>query len=182
MVSFIFLKCATQADLDHFRQAIDDFFARSTYETKTQDEKAFMNEFIKQQFDLPRNLTILVTVFVAIMAAANTMSMNFRDRLGEFAALKSLGFGGRFVFWLIQSESMLLCAAGGLVGAALPYLAFTYTPLKDVTVPLIQYLVVPLETGAKAVLIALGIGVLAAVWPAWLALRLRVVEALRRLE
>jgi cytosine/uracil/thiamine/allantoin permease len=56
---------------DHFRVAIDQLFANSPDATRTQDEKTFINEFVKQQFDLPRNLMILasLTVFVAIMAA-----------------------------------------------------------------------------------------------------------------
>src|SRR5947208_15321918 len=112
MVAFYFVKCASKEDLDYYRTAIDKEFAQSPDETKTQDEKSFMNEFVTQQFNLPRNLMILasVTVFVAIMAAANTMSMNFRDRLNEFATLKSLGFSRSFAMMLIGSESLLLCA------------------------------------------------------------------------
>lgn len=183
-VSFYFVKCATKADVDHYRKAIDDLFARTPDETKTQDEKAFMNEFITQQFDLPRNLTILaaVTVFVAIMAAANTMSMSFRDRLNELATLKSLGFSGGFLFALVQSESLLLCGAGGLVGAMGPYIAFTHTPLRNFTVPIIQQVEVHPLVCAYAVVIALAIGLIAGLWPSWHALRMHVVAALRNLE
>ncbi|HOW69802.1 MAG TPA: FtsX-like permease family protein [Phycisphaerae bacterium] len=184
MVNFYFVKCATKADVDRYRAAIDDLFARTPDETKTQDEKAFMNDFITQQFDLPRNLTILaaVTVFVAIMAAANTMSMNFRDRLNELATLKSLGFSSGFLFALVQSESLLLCGFGGLVGAAGPYIAFTHTPLRNFTVPIIlEIRIHPLVCG-YAMLIALGIGLIAGLWPSWQALRMHVVAALRNLE
>ncbi|MDO8631746.1 MAG: ABC transporter permease [Phycisphaerales bacterium] len=183
-VSFIFVKCATKADLDHFRMAIDDLFAHSPDETKTQDEKAFMNDFINQIFNLPRNLRILagVTIFVAVMAAANTMSMNIRDRMNEVATLKSLGFGRSFVIGLIQTESLTLCALGGAIGAAIPYVAFTHTPLRNYTVPLIQTLDVRPVVCGESLLIAAAIGVLAAAWPAWSAARLHVVEALRNLE
>lgn len=183
-VSFIFVKCATQADLDFFRGAIDELFARSPDETKTQDEKTFMNEFIKQQFDMERNLSILsaVTVFVAVMAAANTMSMNFRDRLTELAALKALGFTGLPVFALIQSESLFLCLAGGFVGAFVPYFLFTFTPLRDMTVPLIQHLYIHPRVCLEAMLIAGLIGIVAAIWPALSAVRLKPVQALRNLE
>jgi len=183
-VTFFFVKCASQADVNHFRTAIDELFARSPNETKTQDEKTFMNEFITQQFDLPRNLTILaaVTVFVAIMAAANTMSMNFRDRISEMATLKSMGFRSSFVFSLIQSESLLLCGIGGLVGALGPYVAFTHTPLRDFTVPIIQQLQIHPVVCLQAVLIALFIGFLAGLWPSWQGMRMGVVGALRNLE
>jgi putative ABC transport system permease protein len=183
-VSFFFVKCGTHADMDYFRMAIDELFARSPDETKTQDEKSFMTEFITQFFDLPTNLTILagVTIFVALMAAANTMSMNIRDRLNEIATLKSLGFGPTTIFGLIQFESLALCSIGGFIGAALPYIAFNHTPLRNFTVPLIQALDVRMIVCLESLVIAFAIGVLAAAWPAWTGIRLKVVTALRNLE
>ncbi len=183
-VSFFFVKCATREDLNYFRAAIDDLFKNSPDQTKTQDEKTFMSDFINQMFNLPRNLTILsiVTVFVAVMAAANTMSMNIRDRTNEVAVLKSLGFGGSTVFALIQTESLLLSAIGGVIGAAAPFIAFTYTPLKDYTVPLIQHLDVPLSVCLKSLVIAVIVGVLAAAWPSWNAVRMNVISSIRNLE
>jgi len=184
MVSFYFVKCASKADLDEFRIKIDKHFAGSPDETKSQDEKTWMSEFIAQQFDLPRNLTILavLTVFVAIMAAANTMSMNFRDRLNEFATLKTIGFSPAFSFSMIQAESLLLCLLGGMLGVVPPYVAFTHTPLKDITIPVIQTLIIDQGTCGKALVIAMLIGIVAALWPSWLALRMNVVKALRNLE
>jgi len=183
-VSFIFVKCATKADLDYFRAAIDELFARSPDETKTQDEKSFMMDFINQMFNLPQNLAILsaVTIFVAVMAAANTMSMNIRDRFNEMATMKSMGFSASAIFGYIQAESLLLCAVGGAIGAAIPYIAFTHTPLRNYQVPLIMYLDISKGVCFQSLLIAVGIGVLAAAWPAWSAARLHVVTALRNLE
>ena len=184
LLSFIFVKCASKADLEHYRGEIDNLFARSTDETLTQDEKTFMNQFITQQFNLPRNLRILaaITILVAILAAANTMSMNFRDRRDEFAALRAIGFGTLLIRALIQSESLLICVLGGLFGALGPFIAFTYTPLRNYTVPLIQQLDIRPLVCLQAIGIAAVIGVLAAAWPSWLAVRLKVVDAFRALE
>ncbi len=184
LVHFYFAKCDSRADLEHYRTAIDALFANSPDETLTQDEKSFMNQFIAQQFNLPRNLTILaaITIFVAVLAATNTMGMNFRDRFNEYATLRAMGFKGALVFGMIQSESLLLCVTGGVVGALAPYVAFTWTPLKDYTVPLIQHLEIHPVVCAYAVTIAGLIGVIAAGWPSWSAARLKVVEAFRLLE
>lgn len=183
-VSFLFVKCSSQEDLDHFRTAIDELFARSSDETKTQDEKAFMTDFINQLFNLPQNLAILsaVTIFVAVMAASNTMSMNIRDRLNEMATLKSMGFGSGTLFGFIQTESLLLCAMGGAIGASVPYIAFNHTFLRNYPVPLIQNLEILPHVCLQSLFIAAAIGVLAAAWPAWSAARLHVVSALRNLE
>lgn len=183
-VSFFFARCASPAALDRFRADIDQMFANTPDETKTQDEKSFMNEYISQQFDLPRNLTILasVTVIVAVLAAANTMSMNLRDRIGEFATLKAMGFSGKLVFGLVQVESLTLCAVGGAIGALSPYIAFTYTPLRDITVPLIQHLKIEPSVCVQGMAISAIIGLLAALWPSWQAAKLPVIAALRNLE
>lgn len=184
IVSFFFVKCADKEALDHFGGAIDELFAHSPDQTRTQDEKAFMTEFITQQFDLPTNLTILaaVTIFVAVMAAANTMSMNFRDRINELAVLRSIGFSGLALAALILCESLLLCGLGGLIGAGIPFVAFNFTSLKELTVPVIQAIIVEPNVCVEAFLVALAVGVVAAVWPAIAATRLTVVAALRNLE
>ncbi len=184
LVTFMFIKCASQADLDYFRRAIDQLFANSPDETLTQDEKSFMSQFITQQFNLPRNLAILssITILVAVLAAANTMSMNFRDRLNEYATMKAIGFKSGLVFAMVQSESLLVCALGGLVAALGPYIAFNHTPLRNLYIPIIQTLDIRPAVCIEAVGISLVIGLLAAVWPSWLAARMRVVEAFRALE
>jgi len=184
LVSFFFAKCRSPDDLEFYRTAIDAHFANTPDPTLTQDEKAFMSQFIAQQFDLPRNLTILsvLTVVVAIIAAANTMSMNFRDRLAEYAALKALGFGRTLVFALIQFESLAICVSAGALGALGPWYAFTFTALRRFTVPLIQTLDVRLTVCMQAVGIAAAVGLIAAAWPVWLATRLRPVVAFRALE
>lgn len=183
-INFFFVKCASMNDIEKYRARIDALFQGTPDETNTLDEKTFMNQFISQQFDLPRNVRILaaVTVFVAIMAAANTMSMNFRDRIGEYASLKSMGFGGRTIFGLVQGEALLVCGLAGLMGVLIPYIAFTHTPMRSITLPLIQSLEVRPEVCLTGIAIALAIGVLAGLWPAWLTLRLKVVSALRNLE
>jgi putative ABC transport system permease protein len=184
LVSFLFVKCATLADVEHYRTAIDQRFANSPDETFTQDEKSFMNQFITQQFDLPRNLSLLavMTVVVAVLAAANTMSMNFRDRLSEYATLRAIGYPGPRILALIQLESLVVCLVGGVLGALGPYLAFTATPLRDFSVPLIQHLEIRPLVCVYAVGIAGLVGLLAAAWPSWLAVRLKVLDAFRLLE
>lgn len=183
-INFFFVKCGSKADVDHYTTAIDAVFAGTTDETKTQDEKTFMNDFITQQFNLPRNLKILaaVTIFVAVMAAANTMSMNFRDRLNEYATLRAMGFGGGTIFGLVQSEAMLLCGIGGVLGGAIPYVAFMHTPLKSVPIPVIVSMEIRPEICAVGIAISIAIGLAAAAWPGVQALRLKVVTALRSLE
>ena len=119
---------------------------------------------------------MIIGVILGVLA--NTMAMNARERLGEYAALKTLGFKGRHLAGLILGESLLLALVGGVLGVALSYPAVQFFP-PDVT----QYFPGLDVTRATAVLglgVALGVGVLAAVFPAWQAAQVGIAAALRK--
>jgi len=183
-VTFFFVKCASEADLAFFRNAIDELFASSLDPTRTLDDRAFMSEFITAQLNLPRNLTFLalLSVFVALMAAANMLKMNFRDRMPELTTLKSLGFQGGTIWLLAQAESVAICLSGGILGTLAPFVALNFTPLKDVPVPLIEHLDIRPMVCVKAVLATIVVSVVTAHWAATPAVRMRAADGLRRLE
>lgn len=182
-VSFFFVKCATRADVWKYRDEIDAAFAIEQEQTKTQDEKAFMESFISAQFDLPTRLRLLsyVVVSVAILAAANTMMMTFRDRIGEYAIFKAIGFPLRSIAASLTAESVLLSLIGGLLGAGIPFIAFNYTPLQSWRLPVLGILQVRSDLVVESLVVTLIVGIVAAVFPVLRAARLHVVDALRRL-
>ncbi|MFQ5423490.1 MAG: ABC transporter permease [Phycisphaerae bacterium] len=183
IASFFFVKCATRADLEYFREEIDRHFADDLDQTKTQDEKAFMETFIAAQFDLPNRLRLLsyVVVAVAVMAAANTMMMSFRDRIGEYAIFKSLGFSPWAVACLLLTESLVVVIAGGGLGAGLPYAAFNWTGLSGLRIPGIGLLQIHGRLVGEAMVVAVFVGLVSGIVPALRVVRLGVVEALRRI-
>jgi putative ABC transport system permease protein len=92
--------------------------------------------------------------------------------------LKTLGFGSRSVMTLILLESLSLTLVGGLVGLGFAYLAATglagvvgdYFPsfgLRDTTLII-------------GVALMLVFGVITGLWPGLTAMRLKIVDALRR--
>lgn len=181
--SFFFVKCASRDDLEYFREKIDELFARDPDQTKTQDERSFMEAFITAQFDLPSRLRLLsyVVVAVAVMAAANTMMMSFRDRTGEFAVFKALGFRPAGIGAMLLAESLALSAVGGALGAGLPYAAFNWTSLGQMRLPLIGLLQIREGVVVEALVVALLVGIFAAVVPFNRVVRLSVVDALGRI-
>jgi len=106
---------------ERISREIDAMFENSPDETKTQTEKEFSLNFVRQVGNLSLILnSILGAVFFTIlMLTGNTMSQAVRERIPELAVLKTLGFTNRMVLLLVIAESLLICVIGGLAGMGL---------------------------------------------------------------
>src|SRR3984957_19478714 len=153
---------------------IDALFANSSNETKTQPANDFAMTFIKQVGDIGFVLrAILGAVFFTLLfLTGNTMMQSVRERVPEFAVLKTLGFGDTAVLGLVIAESLLLCVVAALVGLAL---SFGATPIVKMGLP-------GVELSPRALLPGIGVAVLLGVVvglpPALRAMRLTIVDAL----
>ncbi|MCX5892561.1 MAG: ABC transporter permease [Deltaproteobacteria bacterium] len=159
---------------------IDAIFKNSLAETLTETEAAFQMSFVEMTSAILVAIQIVswVIIVVILVVLANTMAMNARERLGEYAALKTMGFQPRHLAGLILGESLLLALLGGLLGLGLTFPVVAMFPSS-----LGQYFgafyVTP-ETMAIGVATAGTVGVLAAIIPAWQAARVPIATALRR--
>jgi putative ABC transport system permease protein len=111
-------------DPDHalaVSRAIDESFANSTWETRTQTEKAFAASFVAQMGNIQLLLGTVgsVVFFTLLLVTANTMATAVRERTTEHAVLKALGFSDGFVLRLVLAESTLTALAGGAIGLGL---------------------------------------------------------------
>jgi putative ABC transport system permease protein len=98
--------------------AIDDLFANSDAQTRTETEKAFTAGFVAMAGNLAlllNGIGIAVT-FTILLVVANTMSIAVRERRTEIAVLKTLGFTSRQVMGLVVAESVLIGVMGGALG------------------------------------------------------------------
>jgi len=160
-------------------QAIDSTFKNSLAETLTETENAFQLGFVSMSEAILLAIqAVSFVVIVIIMAVmANTMAMTARERGPEYATLKALGFGGGFVALLIFGESLLIAAIGGIAGIALTFpLANVFRETLGTFFPIFY---ISDETVAMQLGAALVVGVVAALFPAWRASRVPVVEGLR---
>jgi putative ABC transport system permease protein len=107
----------------------------------------------------------------------NTMMMAARERTREIAVLKALGFNDRTVVGLVLAESLLITLVGGLLGAGLARLVFAFSNFTGGG--FFQQFRVTDGTLAQAMGIALFLGLVSGLAPAWNAARLRIVDALR---
>ena len=160
--------------------AVDAMFQNSLAETITETEKAFHLGFVAMTETILLAIRVVswVVIGVILVVLANTMAMSARERRGEYAVLKTMGFKGRHLAGLIFGESMLLALAGGLVG-----LSLTFPAVHVFRTQLGQYFrVFPLTRATLVVglTVALTVGFLAAVLPAWRAARVSTAAALRK--
>jgi putative ABC transport system permease protein len=160
-------------------QGVDAMFVNSLAETLTETEAAFALSFVSMSEAILVAIRavsfIIVIIIMAVMA--NTMTMTARERLAEYATLKALGFSPGFVVRLLFGESLLIALVGGLLGLALTLpLAAAFGKAAGTMFPVV--LVSNLTMGLQ-LLAALGIGVVAAAWPAWKMSRIDIVQGLR---
>jgi putative ABC transport system permease protein len=180
-VNIFWVKCKDGDTLTRFGQKIDELFANSPDETKSEDESTFIAGFIKAGGDFPGKLQIVsyVVLIAIVLVVANTMSLAFRERTRELAAFKALGFPNWWVMRSVVSESVAVTTVGGLLGIVPVYLACKLLVLK-LPIPGMGRIVVPDKTAVTAVVVVLIVGLLAGILPAWQATRLKVVDALRK--
>jgi putative ABC transport system permease protein len=161
-------------------QQIDDLFRSSPAPTKTGTERAFQASFITMWGNIAFLVRAIGTAvfFAILLVAANAMMMSARERTREIAVLKTLGFSGALVFALVIGEALAITLLGGAVGLGGGKALLDSFKAMDTFLP--GFSVKP-STMALGLSIAAGLGILAGLVPAWQAMRLPVVTALRRL-
>jgi putative ABC transport system permease protein len=160
--------------------AIDQKFANSPYETKTQTERAFQSSFVSMfgNINLLLGSISLAVVITTLFVAGNTMAMSVRERTTEIAVMRTLGFPSGTIFLLISGEGLLMSIAGGILGVGLARAIVNPNFLSaGGFIPAIG-----VNTGNVVTALGLSvlIGVLAGLIPATMASRLKIVDALRR--
>ena len=158
---------------------IDALFANSHAETKTSTEKAFAEGFAKQAGDIGAIITGIVAAvfFTLLLVAGNTMAQSVPERTSELAVLKTLGYGDGLVMGLVLFESCLLALAAGGLGLGLAELVTSRGDPTGGFLPVFYFRAADLALG---ILLAAALGVATGALPAWQAMRLRIVDALRR--
>ena len=158
-------------------KAIDAEFANSASETRTQTESAFAASFMKQMGNIEFLILAIgsIVFFTLLLVTGNTMAIAVRERTAELAVLKAVGYSDRFVLGLVLAESLLIAAIGGAIG-----LWFARgMAAQDITGGILPMYLSPAALAAGSA-VALVTGVLAGLLPGVSAMRLQVVDALRR--
>jgi putative ABC transport system permease protein len=178
-VSWYVVKIADPSQGAAIAHTLDAHFANSQAETKTAPEKAVIADFAKQTGNISGMITAILTVvlFTILLVVANTMAQSVRERTGELAVLKTLGFSDVRILVLVLAESLCLAVLGGGSALLLMYAMVGRGSFNMAMLPVFIFSDGSLALGAG---LALALGLLAGALPAVGAMRLRIVDALRR--
>ncbi|MGH8028975.1 MAG: ABC transporter permease [Arenimonas sp.] len=137
----------------------------------------------RQTIGVLAGFVTFVMALGAIFAALNTMYAAVAARGKEIATLRALGFGSMAVVLSVLVESLVLALVGGLIGALLAYLLFNNFSVstlgQNFTQVVFAFKVTP-SLVVTGLLIALSIGFVGGLLPAWRAARLPITTALRQ--
>jgi putative ABC transport system permease protein len=158
---------------------IDEEFANSPYETKTEPEGAFAAGFAQQVGDIATIVMAVVgaVFFTILLVAGNTMAQSVRERTEELGVLKAMGFTNLRVLVLVLLESCFIAIAGGFGGLGIAWLIISAGNPVPTLLP-VFYL--PAGSLASGAVLVVALGIIAGALPAIQAMRLRISEALRR--
>lgn len=167
-------------DAVRVEKAIDEMFANSPYETKTDTEKAFAASWAKQAGNIEFLILAIggVVFFTLLLVSGNTMAITVRERVGELAVLKAVGFSDVTVMIFVLAESLMIAFIGGVLGLGLCVLVVP--GVAKALEGFLPTMALPMWTLVPGLIFALLVGALAGILPAMSAMRLRVVDALRR--
>lgn len=157
--------------------AIDDLFANSAYETRTESWREIAQAQFRSLGDLDFTVHAITgaVLFSLLFSIGASLMQSVRERTPELAVLKTVGFTNGAVVAMLVAEATLLCLVSATLGLALARLLYWIASKVNVIGGKLD---IPASVLAVGVALALLLALLSALLPAWRAMRLQVTEAL----
>ncbi len=179
IVGWYIVRIADPAQTAAVSKKIDALFENSPAETKTVTEKALAQGFADQIGNIGAIIQWILTAvfFTLLLVTGNTIAQSVRERTSELAVLKTIGFTNERTLALVLAESSLLAILGGGLGLALGAMAIAAGDPTGGFLPIFYFPTRDMILGGILVVL---LGVVAGILPALQAMRLSIVDALRR--
>jgi ABC-type antimicrobial peptide transport system permease subunit len=178
-VNAYLLKVREGTDVARLQARIEQRFARSGAPLTATTSAEFEDEQDTLQYVNVFTWAVsLVAILIGGVGVMNTVLMSVFERTREFGVLRAVGWKPGQVLAMVLGESLGLSLLGGLVGTALG-MAFVRAVQN---VPTVNAIVTGTFTSRRFVQgigVALGLGLMGGVLPAWRASRMLPVEAMR---
>src|SRR5882724_560486 len=178
----MFMVLADSADsVPRIVRAVDDEFRNSTTQTKTESEANFQLGFINALGNVKAFLLSIcaAVTFTVLLVSGNTMAMSVRERVREVGVLKTLGFTRQAILGMILGEAMVLAVVGGAIGIAFAAGLCALVRKAPAYVGQLKTLSIHPPVALACLGVAVAIGLISSMIPAWSASGVPIVEALR---
>lgn len=179
-IGMIMIKAQSAEEGEIISQKIDERFMNSSYATRSGPESMMAVEMAGEIADVELIVnSILMSVFFTILlVSSNTLAQSIRERTNDIGVLKCLGYKDFTIFTSVILEAIAICFSAVLLGLLLT--ALMIPALETLSGELFSD-VVSLSSGIiiGGFLIGLLIAFISAAVPAYQALNLKVVDALR---
>ena len=168
-------------DVGRISTAIDAEFANSTAPTKTESEQAFALSFASFLGNLKMFVLAICSAvtFTILLVSANTISMSVRERIREVGIMKTLGFTPGSILGIILGESAVISLIGGALGCLMAQGLCGMVRQGPAYIGALKTLSMTPGVALLAVVVAMLIGILSSVVPAWNASKTSILDALR---
>ncbi|HUW15478.1 MAG TPA: FtsX-like permease family protein, partial [Actinomycetes bacterium] len=165
------------ADLSQVQQALES--ATAAYPTVEVQSQAQFKEQISSQVNqllLVMIMLLSLAILIAVLGIVNTLVLSVIERTREIGMLRAVGALRRQVRSMVVMEALVIAVYGAVVGLVLG-VGFAVALQRTLVDQGIEVLDIPWLGLVFFVVVAAVVGVLAAVWPAYRAGRLDVLQA-----
>tara|TARA_B100000524_G_scaffold237792_1_gene126761 strand:+ start:1867 stop:3018 length:1152 start_codon:yes stop_codon:yes gene_type:complete len=176
----IMVKASSPEVGEKISKQIDEQFMNSSYATRSGPESMVAVEMAGEIADVELivNSILLSVFFTILLVSSNTLAQSIRERTSDIGVLKCLGYKDNIIFISVILEAITICFSAVLMGLLvtaliIPAIEIMSGGILEDTVSL------SLEIVLGGFLIGLLIALMSAAVPAYQALRLKVVDALR---
>jgi putative ABC transport system permease protein len=178
---FLMARVGSVGEIPGVIKAIDGHFHNSDFETRTVTESDSIAGGLSELGDV-RGIVYslcLVVLLTVLLISANSMGMTIRERLGEVAVIRALGFGPQKVALVLFGECALIGVLGGLLGAGVALWLFGSGMTLGAVLGGVGYLWVSPWVAMEALGVAVGLCLLSGLLPILGALRIAPALAFR---
>ena len=176
----IMVKATSPEVGEKISKQIDEQFMNSSYATRSGPESMVAVEMAGEIADVELivNSILLSVFFTILLVSSNTLAQSIRERTSDIGVLKCLGYKDNIIFISVILEAVTICFSAVLLGLLVT--ALIIPALEIMSGGILEDTVsISLEIVLGGFLIGLLIALMSAAVPAYQALRLRVVDALR---
>jgi putative ABC transport system permease protein len=176
-ISNILVKVTDNANVTAVSQAIKDAYPNELSTTTAAEQANRMNSALNVINEASWAISLLA-IFIGGVGVINTMIMSVFERTREIGVLKAVGWKSRRILVMILGESIVLTLIAGVIGTIVGIIAVEVGIMALGAGTILQP-VFSLDIFIRAFGIALLVGIIGGIYPAYRASKLAPTEALR---